>query len=151
LQSALDRVHYDHNLMTYSRFDSTATLDSGTRQISLYQSRYKILILPPVEIIPYPVLRKVKEFYDMGGTVIGWQRVPTRSARFGETDGEIAGLSAAIWNSATPQEGVLPVNTNASGGGHPGNLASRDNGNYRTGIYSTPLRRNRSLAGHSGQ
>jgi hypothetical protein len=116
MQSALDRVHYDHNLMTYSRFDSTATLLAETRQIGLYQSRYKILIMPPVEIIPHAVLVKVKEFYDMGGTVIGWQRVPTRSARFGETDREIADLSRAIWKSTAPLEGAMPLNTNTRGG-----------------------------------
>ena len=116
MQSALDRVHYDHNLMTYSRFDSTSALNSSTRQIELYQSRYKILILPPVEIIPYEVLKKVRDFYDMGGTVIGWQRLPTRSARFDKTDRDIKSLTEAIWKSTSPMEGNSPMNTNANGG-----------------------------------
>jgi hypothetical protein len=116
MQSALDRVHYDHNLMTYSRFDSTVRLNESTREIELYRSRYKVLIMPPVEIIPFEVIKKVKQFYDLGGTVIGWQRVPIRSARFGKTDREITDLSISLWKSVNPEAGDLPVNANANGG-----------------------------------
>jgi hypothetical protein len=116
MQSALDRVHYDHNLITFSRFDSTALLNESTREIELYRSRYKVLILPPVEIIPFEVMKKVKQFYDLGGTVIAWQRVPSRSARFGKTDREVTDLSISLWKSPGPEAGDLPVNTNSKGG-----------------------------------
>jgi hypothetical protein len=116
MQSALDRVHYDHNLMTYSRFDSTATLNAGTREIELYRSRYTILVMPPVEVIPFEVLKKVKEFYDLGGTVIGWQRLPIRSARFGKSDNDIRRLTAEIWGTTTPAANETPLNENSKGG-----------------------------------
>jgi hypothetical protein len=116
MQSALDRVHYDHQILTYSRFDSTSTLNPSTKEIELYQSRYKILILPPVEIIPYEVLKKVRDFYEMGGTVIGWQRLPTRSARFDKTDRDIQSLTEAIWKTISPEGGARALNTNAKGG-----------------------------------
>jgi hypothetical protein len=116
MQSALDRVHYDHNLLTYSIFDSNATLNPSSKQIELYNSKYKILIMPPVEIIPYEVLNKVKEFYDMGGIVIGWQRVPTKSARFDKNDSEIQRLSNSLWTSINPKASFQPLNTNKNGG-----------------------------------
>jgi hypothetical protein len=116
MQSALDRVHYDHNLLTYSRFDETANLNASTKQIELYNSRYKILVMPPVEIIPYDVLNKVKQFYDMGGTVIAWQRVPSKSAKFDKTDSDIQSLSTALWKSTAPSTSTAPLNTNSNGG-----------------------------------
>jgi len=116
MQSALERVHYDHNLVTYGKFSETSRLNDSTKQIELYRSRFKILIMPPVEIIPYDVLKKAKAFYDMGGTVIGWQRVPSKSATFDKTDGDIQSLSAALWKTATPSASVVPLNTNGNGG-----------------------------------
>jgi len=116
MQSALDRVHYDHNLVTYSRFSNTAALKASTKQIELYNSRYKILVLPPVEIIPYDVLKKVKQFYDMGGTVIAWQRVPTKSARFDNSDSDIQNLSVSLWNTTNPVASDIPIKINKNGG-----------------------------------
>jgi hypothetical protein len=116
MQSALDRVHYDHNLMTYSRFDSTSSLNASTKEIELFQSKYKILILPPVEIIPFEVLKKAKDFFDMGGTVIGWQRIPSKSARFDKTDADIRDLSIALWKSLSPAISDNPLNVNENGG-----------------------------------
>ncbi|HEX2949270.1 MAG TPA: glycosyl hydrolase, partial [Armatimonadota bacterium] len=116
LQTGLDRVHYDNNLLTYNRFDSTATINAVTKQIHLYNSRYKILILPPVQYIPYSTLNKVKQFYDNGGVVIGWQRVPTKSAKFGNSNGEVQALSIALFNSLTPSTSTIPIKTNANGG-----------------------------------
>jgi hypothetical protein len=116
MQAALGRVQYDHNLLTYSRFDSTAILNASTKEIELYNSRYKILIMPPVEIIPYEVMIKAKKFYDMGGTVIAWQRVPTKSARFDKTDNDIQTISTELWKSTSPSASKLPFNTNDKGG-----------------------------------
>jgi len=116
MQSGLERVHYDHNVLTYNIFDSISQLNSSTKEIELYQSRYKILILPPVEIIPFEVLQKAKEFFDLGGTVIAWQRVPTKSARFEKSDEEIRNLSTFLWRSLSPQATDHPLNTNDRGG-----------------------------------
>jgi hypothetical protein len=116
MQSALGRVHYDHNLLTYGKFSETSRLNASTKQIELYRSKFKILIMPPVEIIPYDVLQKAKAFYDMGGTVIAWQRVPSKSTTFDKTDADILGLSTALWKTATPSASVIPFNTNSNGG-----------------------------------
>jgi len=116
MQTALDRAHYDHQLLTYNRFEGTATLNAATKQIELYESKYKILILPPVQNIQYATMEKVKQFYDNGGVVIGWQRTPPKSAKFGNPDSAIQSLSIALWNSLTPSTSVTPIKSNANGG-----------------------------------
>ncbi len=116
MQSALDRVHYDHNLLTYSKFESNTELNEGSRTIDLYHSKYEILILPPVEIIPLEVMKKVEDFYDMGGVVIAWQRVPSKAARFGQTDEEVMAISKKIWKSLDPSTSFQPINSNTKGG-----------------------------------
>ncbi len=115
-QTALDRAYFDHQLLTYDRFEKTASLNPTTKQIELYKSRYKVLVLPPVQHIPYATLAKAKQFYDAGGIVIGWQRAPSRSAKFGNSDGEVQDLSVALWNSLTPVASLTPIKKNANGG-----------------------------------
>jgi hypothetical protein len=116
MQTALEDVNYDHHLLTYNRFESTATLNAAAKQIELYNSKYKILVMPAVEYIPYATLNKVKQFYDNGGIVIGWQRVPTKSAKFGNSDSEIQNLAVYLWNSTTPSTSTSPIKSNANGG-----------------------------------
>lgn len=115
-QTALDRVQYDHQLLTYDRFENTAMLNPTTREIELFNSKYKILIMPPVEHIPYATLVKVKQFYDNGGVIMGWQRVPSRSAKFGNSDAEIQKLSASLWDNLMPTTSLTPIKSNANGG-----------------------------------
>ena len=47
-------------------FEDRATLDD--REVKLYQERYRVLIVPPVEAIPYGTLAKLRQFFDQGGT-----------------------------------------------------------------------------------
>ena len=66
-------------------------------EIKLHGERYRILIVPPVEAIPYATLAKVKEFYDRGGTVIGYGFRPSKSATLGKSSKDIVKLCNAIW------------------------------------------------------
>jgi hypothetical protein len=115
-QTALDRAYHDHQLLTYDRFEKTASLNPTAKQIELYKSKYKVLVMPPVQHIPYATLAKAKQFHDDGGIVIGWQRPPSRSAQFGHSDREIQDLSVALWGSLTPSASVAPIRTNSNGG-----------------------------------
>jgi len=115
-QTALDRAYFDHQLLTYDRFEKTASLNPATKQIELYNSKYKVLIVPPVQHIPYATLAKAKQFHEDGGVVIGWQRAPSKSAKFGNSDREIQDLSVALWNSLTPAASFTPIKKNANGG-----------------------------------
>ena len=40
---------------------------------------------PPVEVIPYATLAKVKAFFEPGGVVVGHGFLPTQSATLGKT------------------------------------------------------------------
>lgn len=116
MQSALDRVHYDHNLLTYSKFKEECILNADKKQIELYQSKYQILILPPVEVIPLDVLKKARDFYVQGGTLIAWQRVPSLAARFGESDSEVQTISSQLFGSLFPAASTEPLASNDRGG-----------------------------------
>ena len=48
------------------------------------------MIVPPVEVIPYATLAKVKEFFDSGGVVIGYVFLPSKSATIGKSMPQIA-------------------------------------------------------------
>ena len=115
-QTALDRAYYDHQLLTCDRFEKTASLNPAAKQIELYKSKYKVLVIPPVQHIPYATLAKARQFYADGGIVIGWQRPPSKSAQFGNSDSEIQDLSIALWGSLTPAASVRPIRGNSNGG-----------------------------------
>ena len=85
------------------------------RELKLYGERYRVLIVPPVEVVPYATLAKVKEFYDRGGIVVGYGFLPSKSGTIGKTGADIAGLRRAIWDDA-PKIGLAACNTNAAGG-----------------------------------
>ena len=57
-------------------------------------SDYRVLIVPPVEAIPYATLAKAKEFFDHGGMVIGYGFLPSKSATIGKTNADIARCAA---------------------------------------------------------
>jgi len=80
-------------------------LDNRTERQS-----YGVLILPGGEVISTGVLRKLKAFYEGGGTVLATTALPTRSAEFGQ-DAEVRELVRAIFG-ATPGAGIARRNRN---------------------------------------
>jgi len=113
MTSALQDVLFDCDWMPYEVFEGDAQLSGN--EITLYRERYKILVVPPVEVIPYATLAKVKEFYDAGGIVVGYGFLPSKSATLGRTAAEIAALVEAIWGPAA-QPALTALKTNAAGG-----------------------------------
>jgi hypothetical protein len=113
MTSALQDALFDCDWMPYEVFEGDARL-SG-REIKLHQESYKILIVPPVEVIPYGTMAKAKEFFDAGGIVVGYGFLPSRSATLGHTASEIATLREAIWGAAE-RPGLTAQKTSAAGG-----------------------------------
>jgi hypothetical protein len=103
---------FDCDWIPYDVFEQNTKLREKT--IQLYGEGYKILVVPPVEVIPYDTLAKAKQFFDQGGVVIGYGFVPSKSATLGRSSSEITGLCDAIWGSAGPSLAVHK--TNAHGG-----------------------------------
>ncbi len=85
------------------------------KEIKLHQERYQVLIVPPVEVIPYETLVRVREFYDAGGIVVGCGLLPSKSATIGKTAADIAALRTAVWGES-PTLGTQACQTNSAGG-----------------------------------
>jgi len=84
-------------------------------ELRLHQERYRVLVVPPVEVIPYETLARVQQFFEAGGIVVGCGYLPTKSATIGKTAADIAGLRTAIWG-AEPKPGAKACQTHAAGG-----------------------------------
>ncbi len=95
LTTALQDGQIDCDWLPYEVFERNTNI--STKELLLHQERYKVLVVPPVEVIPYPVLAKVKAFYDAGGVVVGYGFLPTKSATLGHSSKEIVSLCESIW------------------------------------------------------
>jgi len=112
LTSALQDVQFDCDWLPYEAWEKDAKLDR--KAISLHKETYQVLILPAVEVIPYPTLAKARDFFDKGGVVIAYGMLPSKSATLGRDSKEIAGLCDALWGAAKP--GLTVCKNNAAGG-----------------------------------
>ena len=112
MSEALQDALYDCDWLPYEVFEDTAEL--AGREIRLYKESYKILIVPPVEVIPYTTLAKAKAFFDNGGVVAAYGFLPTKSATLGRSSPDIGALCEAVWGK--PEPGTAVCKTNAAGG-----------------------------------
>ena len=103
---------YDCDWIPYEVFEGDMSISD--RELALRDERYRVLIVPPVEAIPYTTLVKVRQFFDAGGIVVGYDFLPSKSATIGRTSDEIQNLVTAIWGSEEP--GFDVMNTSRKGG-----------------------------------
>ena len=92
---------------------STCTI--AGKEIKLQQERYKVLVVPPLEVIPHETLARVKEFFEAGGIVVGCGFLPTKSATIGKTAADVAALRTAVWGE-TPAPGTKACKLSPAGG-----------------------------------
>lgn len=116
MTSALQDAQYDCDWLPMEVFEGKASLEG--KEIKLHQERYRVLIVPPTETIPYGTLAKVKEFYDRGGIVVGYGFLPSKSATLGKSSKDIAALRNAVWGDSADgaKPGAKACKTNAAGG-----------------------------------
>ena len=112
LSAALQDALFDCDLMPFDVFEKNTLLEG--KEIKLYDESYKILVVPPVELIPFATLLKVKDFYDKGGVVLGYGFLPSKSATVGKTSSDIKAICSQIWGEAKP--GISVCKTNFNGG-----------------------------------
>jgi len=112
MTGAIQDALYDCDWIPYEVFEKDMDIEGP--ELALRDERYKVLIVPPVEAIPYPTLRKVKAFFDNGGIVLGYGFLPSKSATLGHASSEIGALVDAVWGSREP--GLAVKKTNAAGG-----------------------------------
>lgn len=109
LQDAL----YDCDWLPFEAFENLTTLTGG--RVALHDERYRVLVVPPTEVIPHATLAKVKKFFDQGGIVVGYGRLPSKSGTVDKTSAEIAKLREAIWGRDLKPSNTAS-NRNAAGG-----------------------------------
>ncbi len=113
MTTALQDAQFDCDWLPMEVFERDASL--AGREVRLRQERYRVVIVPPVEVIPYAALAKVKEFFDKGGVVVGYGFLPSKSASLGKTAADIGALRRAIWGEDL-NPGPAPCKTSAAGG-----------------------------------
>jgi hypothetical protein len=113
MTSTLQDALFDCDWVNYDAFENDATLLG--KEIKLHKETYPILVVPPVEVIPYASLEKAKAFFDKGGVVVGYGFLPTKSATLGKKSSDIAALCKAIWGDS-PVAGSKACQTNPQGG-----------------------------------
>ncbi len=105
LTTAIQDAFLDCDWLPYDVFEDDADLDG--RAVRLHDEAYRVLVVPPVEVIPYATLAKAKRFFEAGGVVVGYGFLPTKSATLGKTSEDIAAARQAIWGEApAPGTGV---------------------------------------------
>jgi hypothetical protein len=112
MTTAMQDALFDCDWVPYDAFEETMEIEG--RELTLHRERYSILVVPPVEVIPYPTLAKVRMYFEAGGTVVGYGFLPTQSATLGKTSTDIAALRASIWGA--PQPGLEVCRTSPAGG-----------------------------------
>jgi hypothetical protein len=82
--------------------------------------RWRVFIIPGSRCIHIATLRRIKQFYDQGGTVIATTRLPDRAADFG-ADAEVRRLVAEIFGAEAARRDDAPhvrATSAWSGGGY---------------------------------
>lgn len=104
--TALQDALYDCDWLPFERFEDSVAKIEGN-ELRLHGERYRALVVPPSEGITMAALAKVKCFFDQGGTVIGYGRLPETSLTLGKGRAEIQALREAIWGcDVQPGTGV---------------------------------------------
>ena len=112
ISESLQDALYDCDWIPYDVFENDMQVTGPT--LKLREEAYRVLVVPPAEVIPYATLARVKEFFDAGGVVVGHGFLPTKSATLGRGSKDIAALRESIWGAAQP--GLSACKTSANGG-----------------------------------
>jgi hypothetical protein len=112
LTNALDDANYDCDWVPYDAFDEAAL---EGKEIRLHRERYRILIVPAAEVVPYATMEKARKFFDQGGVVVGYGFLPSKSAAIGKTSADVAAVVEAVWGGGAAT-GLAACRTSPAGG-----------------------------------
>jgi len=112
ISESLQDSLYDCDWLPYEVFENDMRL--AGKNLQLRAESYQVLVVPPVEVIPYATLAKAQAFFEQGGVVLAHGFLPIQSATPGKTAADITALREAIWG--TPAAGLGRCKTNAAGG-----------------------------------
>ena len=77
---------------------------------------FRSIVLPNFTTIRLDSMRKIREFYDAGGTIVFLGGVPTASAENGRDDAHLRALTEAVFDPARNDGSAIRERNNASGG-----------------------------------
>ncbi len=112
ISESLQDALYDCDWVPFEVFEKDITVDRV--ELKLRDESYRVLVVPPVEVIPYATLARAKQFFDRGGVVLAYGFLPGKSATLGRTSQDIAQLCEAIWGKPAP--GLSVCRTSPGGG-----------------------------------
>jgi len=95
-ENGIDFDFVDDNLL------SQAIVRDATLEIA--GIRFRAVLLPPMTTIRRQTLTKLREFYDGGGTVVAFRRLPGASQEHGRDDPEVGGLLRHIFGIDSSEE-----------------------------------------------
>jgi hypothetical protein len=89
--------------------------DVDDKKLDVSGIKFHAIVLPPMTTIITETLEKIKEFYDNGGTVIAFHRLPNASQENGRDDPYIRSLIKGIFG-VTADDNVISQQENKNGG-----------------------------------
>lgn len=113
MTGALQDALYDCDWIPYEVLENDMEIEG--KALVLRDERYRVLVVPPVEVISPAALAQARDFFDRGGVVLGYGIVPTKSADLDQHEAYIRALREAIWGVSS-EMGLTVRNTNADGG-----------------------------------
>jgi len=113
MTDAIQDSQYDCDWLPMEVFEGKTSLHQ--KEIQLNEERYRVLIVPPVEVIPYATLAKAKAFFERGGVLVGYGFLPSKSATIGKNGADVLALCREIWGDNV-QPGTTACKTNGAGG-----------------------------------
>ncbi len=113
LTTALQDACYDADWLPFEAFENLTTLEDD--RVALHGERYRVLVVPPTDVIPRATLAKAKAFFDQGGVVLGYGRLPSKSGTVGTPSSEIVKLRRSIWGDDLKPSSAA-TNINSAGG-----------------------------------
>jgi len=96
----------DYTFLHPEVLDEKCILDGNQLVLpnQVHPGRFSVLVLPGHKTIRWSSLRKIKAFYDQGGSVIATGRLPSKSAEFGYDD-DVVQATEALFGAGTPETG----------------------------------------------
>jgi len=85
--------------LDYIDYPSLCRAEISDGKLNLSGMEFRSIVLPPMTTIRTETLGKIKEFYDGGGTVIAFGRLPEASAENGRDDANIQSLLKCIFGA----------------------------------------------------
>ncbi len=107
VSEALQDAMFDCDWMPYDVFEDQVKV--GKKTLKMREEQYKVLIMPPVEVIPYETLKKAYDFFAAGGVVLAYERLPELAADLGRDSTDIEVLREKIWGNAQAGSAVCKV------------------------------------------